>query len=421
LESLKLMVSRLEEIDKHDALFLLRQCFSIPKMTYFFRTGPCFMKPEILKSYDEAIKEALTDILNLNSITESIWNQCTLPVKDGGLGIRSAEELALPAFLSSVCASIGITHSLLPSELSEEANIFFDQGCDEWKQKLGVSELPHNQIFQREWDAPICKQKFQNLIANAPDEEESARLLAISSEGASAWLNAIPLSSLGLKLSDTELPIVCSLRLGSTLCQPHECKCGQDVESDGRHGLNCDEQIGRFPRHTEANMLIKRALNQIDCPSIIEPENLLDSEGIRPDGVTAFPYKHGKCLTWDFTCVNTLQDTFLFECAKEAGKAAIGGEKRKDVTYEKLLRNYIFVPIAVETFGSWGKRGLKFIKEIGKKIQEKTGNKNATSHIIQAISMTVQRGNATSIMGTLGPLRKLEDFFDVISPREEES
>ena len=43
------------------------------------------------------------------------------------------------------------------------------------------------------------------------------------------------------------------------------------------------------------------------------------------------------------------------------------------------------------------------------------------NNIIQAISMTVQRGNATSIMGTLGPLRKLEDFFDVISPREEES
>jgi hypothetical protein len=41
-------------------------------------------------------------------------------------------------------------------------------------------------------------------------------------------------------------------------------------------------------------------------------------------------------------------------------------------------------------------------------------HKNATSHIIQAISMTVQRGNTTSIMGTLGPLRKLEDFFDII-------
>ena len=62
-----------------------------------------------------------------------------------------------------------------------------------------------------------------------------------------------------------------------------------------------------------------------------------------------------------------------------------------------------------------GTKRLKFVKEIGRKIQEKIGNKNATSHITQAISMTVQRGNATSIMGTL------EDFFDMISPREEES
>ena len=40
--------------------------------------------------------------------------------------------------------------------------------------------------------------------------------------------------------------------------------------------------------------------------------------------------------------------------------------------------------------------------------------------IIQAISMSVQKGIAMSIMGTLGLLRKLKDFFDVISPREEE-
>ena len=68
-------------------------------------------------------------------------------------------------------------------------------------------------------------------------------------------------------------------------CHPHAmpfwletviCKCGQDVESYGCHSLNCDEQIGHFPKHTEANMLIKRALNQIDCPSIIEVENLPD-------------------------------------------------------------------------------------------------------------------------------------------------
>ena len=68
-----------------------------------------------------------------------------------------------------------------------------------------------------------------------------------------------------------------------------------------------------------------------------------------------------------------------------------------------------------------GTKGTQVCQRNWKKDKEKTGNKNATSHIIQAISMTVQRGNVTSIMGTLGPLRKLEDFFDVISPLEEES
>ena len=60
---------------------------------------------------------------------------------------------------------------------------------------------------------------------------------------------------------------------------------------------------------------------------------------------------------------------------------------------------------------------MKFIKEIGRKITEKTGNKNVTSHILQAISIAVQRGNAASIIGTLGPQRNLEEYFDVVVPK----
>ena len=58
-----------------------------------------------------------------------------------------------------------------------------------------------------------------------------------------------------------------------------------------------------------------------------------------------------------------------------------------------MLQNYLFVPNAVETFGA-----SKFIEDIGRKIHEKTGNKNETSYILQGISMSVQRGNAQSIM-----------------------
>ena len=81
LEKLKLMAQRLSEVDKHDGLFLLKNCFSIPKLTYVLRSSPCFTRPNILNSYDLVIKGALQTILNTLLSDESCWQQCTLPVK----------------------------------------------------------------------------------------------------------------------------------------------------------------------------------------------------------------------------------------------------------------------------------------------------------------------------------------------------
>ena len=111
---------------------------------------------------------------------------------------------------------------------------------------------------------PYAKKRLEILLNNAPTEIEKARLQAVSSEGASAFLNAMPLASCGLKLSNLELPIVCALRVGSRLCLPHKCFCGKDVEANGHHGLSCSQQVEQFSRHTEANYLIKRALAQIN-------------------------------------------------------------------------------------------------------------------------------------------------------------
>ena len=54
IENLELMASRLAKIDRHSALFLLN-CFAMPKLTYFVRSSPCFLKPTILVRYDTII------------------------------------------------------------------------------------------------------------------------------------------------------------------------------------------------------------------------------------------------------------------------------------------------------------------------------------------------------------------------------
>ena len=60
------MTKRLQEIDSHEGLFLLRHCLGIPKLIYFLQTVPCFLKPALLEKFDLVVKESLVDILNVS-------------------------------------------------------------------------------------------------------------------------------------------------------------------------------------------------------------------------------------------------------------------------------------------------------------------------------------------------------------------
>ena len=100
LDDLKRMSERLTFIDTHDAIFLLRNCYAIPRLTYFMRSAPCFKTMATLRLYDQELKRCLKEVLNTD-LSDLAWDQSSLPVKQGGLGIRKASDLALPAFLSS--------------------------------------------------------------------------------------------------------------------------------------------------------------------------------------------------------------------------------------------------------------------------------------------------------------------------------
>ena len=79
--------------------------------------------------------------------------------------------------------------------------------------------------------------------------------------------------------------------------------------------------------------------------------------------------------------------------------------------YQELASNYNVIPVAMETLGSWGPRGLKFIRDIGSRIADATGEKRSKYFLFQAISMAVQRGNVASILGTVPDVKKLDEIF----------
>ena len=67
----------------------------------------------------------------------------------------------------------------------------------------------------------------------------------------------------------------------------------------------------RHPRHAALNDVVKRALQRVGLPSVLEPPGLDRGDGSRPDGITVFPLSQGRSLVWDCTCVDTFAKTHL--------------------------------------------------------------------------------------------------------------
>ena len=307
--------------------------------------------------------------------------------------------LMMPSFI----ASPHIRSSM--SAILEEAETL-------WKKCTKNNALqPSNPTLQAAWDTPLFEAKYMELLNAVPEGVEKARLLAVASENASDWLDAIPVPSLGLKLDNTCVRIACGLRLGTTLCQPHACQCGKEVDSTGRHGLSCKKAEGRHSRHSQVNDLIKRALASAQIPSIREPPGLSRDDGKRPDGLTLIPWSEGRSVIWDYTCSDTLAPSHITSTSVQPGKSAEQAEKKKLAHYEHLSGNYIVKPIATETLGSWSQSSLKFVKEIGSRIADANGEPRSTRFRLQAIGIAIQRGNAASITGTVPNAKRLDELY----------
>ena len=103
------------KFNAHYAFYLLKNCFSLPKLLYFLRTSPCFEELDLLLQYDSSIRKSLSKICNVN-FNESSYTQAILPVSKGGIGIASASQIALPAFLDSATSGKCALSCILPED-----------------------------------------------------------------------------------------------------------------------------------------------------------------------------------------------------------------------------------------------------------------------------------------------------------------
>ena len=110
---------------------------------------------------------------------------------------------------------------------------------------------------------------------------------------------------------------------------------------------------------------------------MLEPHGLSRADGKKPDGMSMVPWKKGRCIIWDFTCVDTFAPSHLDITSVRSGRAAEEAAVRKTRKYEYLGQQFIFLPVAVETSGVWDPAGLRFLREIGVRVATVTLDKES--------------------------------------------
>jgi len=147
------------------------------------------------------------------------------------------------------------------------------------------------------------------------------------------------------------------------------------------------------------NDIIWRAVKRAQIPAVKEPVGL-SRDGMRPDGATLIPWSRGKPLAWDVTVPDTFAQSHLPNTAIRSCAAADTAASNKTTKYAHLMNTHIFIPLAVETGGSWNLQAIQFVQDLGRRISEVTNEPMETQYLFQRISMAVQRGNAIAYTST---------------------
>ena len=129
---LKSMGERIGHLHPHDALTLLCHSLAIPKLLHILRTAPCFLS-SVFTEYDSVLQDTLSAISNIK-LSDVSWMQATLLVKSGGLGIRSAVNLASSAFLASAEGSADLVQHVVLESLRASPVPLLESAKDKWRE-----------------------------------------------------------------------------------------------------------------------------------------------------------------------------------------------------------------------------------------------------------------------------------------------
>ena len=195
------------------------------KYNYFKRT--LLNIDSNLKPLDDAITNLFIPSLFGGVISENERNVISLPIREGGLGVRKVGENSDLCFKTST----KITQPLIDEIIKQSDNV---PSPDEVK-TARVEALQIVKTHETEWIETT-------KLTQTPHTQRT--LQQLSEPGASSWLGVLPLKSQGFNLTKSEFQDALSLRYNREIKNlPSECpSCGKPFNVT--HAMDC--HLGGF-------------------------------------------------------------------------------------------------------------------------------------------------------------------------------
>ena len=237
------------------ALYLLRKAGHGCRVIYYLRTTPRELIEEFVSEFDGALRRTFEVVVGLATNDEQ-WEQAGLRVKQAGLGLSRAGDIADVAYLCSRdaafddCVALDRNHvwddgAVRPGEGDGPATVIGEWLCgsvtrvnacvpDNAKFNFGVQPGTAKQGLLME----VVNKKRKDEMVNRAGLWDRARLQAMSAPRAGSWLDAPPNRALNTNLSNAEVQYGVGRRLGIELCE--ECPCPFCLGVMDRFGSHCE-------------------------------------------------------------------------------------------------------------------------------------------------------------------------------------
>ena len=391
---------------------LLMRCMGSSRVMHAMRTTRPDWILETLKEVDAATMDCLEACVG-TTLPAAARTQASLPIRLGGLGVRSAERHAPAAYVCSRVASRKLCQAMdgnfawdpdVPGSGLAAAVALCNEHLPEASRLMTADLDAEHGVSQKHLSQKLGAVTQGSLI-DAAEAASTARLRAAGAPHAGAWLAATPAPGLDQRMNHGEFVAAVKLTLGLPFIHA-DCwcpRCDQVLDRICAHAMACMSggDTTRLHNSLRDAVYVKCLLAGLS-PERERQVLLPDDPRRRPGDIYFAEWPGGQGIAMDFAVTSPLGLNVIHAASQTELAAATAYEATKfaDRDTGQRCRDHgvRLVPMVAESLGGWGIEAQKAFKVIGRSLSATTGTPHGTvvAQLYEKLSVMIMRAAARS-------------------------